>query len=245
MKRCLILLALLLGACGGGESSVGTQVHWLLQTTPLDTAPTPAGDKTFDNTEGVPVTLSQAYLVLSSVEITDDCASPSFVLRMLLDGLIGTAQAHTQSSDTRLGEPHVIDLTGDDADSTLLGTLSPPVASYCGGRWQIAAADDDAIGLPDDLDMVGYSLRLRGTYGDTDAAFELDVSLAPLPIERQFSGVLSLDSDHREASVTLSLHYDRWFDGVDMTALAQGDANARDQVLANLRAQLSLEVSRP
>lgn len=246
-----LILAFALTGCGSGSSSPGLSLDWTVSLEPLDGPAAMAGTKSFLNTEGQQIRLDTAYLTLSSIELSSDCHDSGFVLAprlfpllaQLLDAVMPAAYAHSEGSPTLLGVPHVIDLTGPDGEVIALGAVFPPPDTYCGGRWQIAAADEDAVGLPADLDMVGHSLRLRGAYGEPARAFSLDVTLSFLPIERRLPAPLVLNEQQPTASIELVLHYDRWFDGLDLPALAAGDDNQRALLLGNIRSQLSVNVS--
>ncbi len=255
-RQCSLLFSLLvitvvsLSACGGGGSTAGTQIQ-LSVATQTDNAihDDTTGEVSFTNLEGTSITLQQALITVSSVELATDCTGSSFAsladeLRhmttqaatLALDWLVPPAAAHTANAPTRYGVPHIIDVLVEEV--TMLGILSPPLGDYCGTRWQLAAADEDAIGVSIYPEMNGYSVRISGNHsGSQDASinpFTIDLSLAPLPAERLLQPLLELTTDTLSADLRVTIHYDRWFDGVDMAALESGSSAAMDLLIGNI-----------
>jgi hypothetical protein len=109
-------------------------------------------------------------VVVSEVELLP--CQPGIAER-LQQFLIPQAFAHTSSSPTLLGTPHVLDVRA--LQSVVIGTLEPPPGEYCGLRVFISAADDDAVGLDLHPWMLNRSVALvRGNdvLVGTTAAYE-------------------------------------------------------------------------
>lgn len=238
--------AAVITACGGGggssDSTTGTDVQFNAQHL-ASTAPQGAGAKTVINTEGVTVTLNKAYVTLWSVEMQTDCSASSFAAlgEGLLEFLIPSASAHADDSPTLLGTPHVINLLTADSDVLALGNLSPAAGDYCGVEAALFPADEDAVGLPTDVNMDGKTLYIEGTYqvGSGDAtSFTIDLSTRALEKGLSFPALLQLSSSHLTDSRTIKLSYERWFDGLDFAQI--DTAGQQDQVLTNVRNSLSV-----
>lgn len=225
-------------ACSEGSRTAGVTIDFTLTPQPVNHATQAAGPKPFNNTEGTEIRLQKAYLAMGSVELHTDCDEPGFVRNRSwvprLEWLIGSAHAHTEASPTRLGIPTVVNLLAADGQPQGWSQLAPPVATYCGATWQVLAADEDAENLPADTDMVGLSLLLEGGYGPDNLPFSLTTSRALSPAKRRFAAALILGADQPQATVELNIPYDRWFDGLDMDALARSDDGAITQLLQNI-----------
>lgn len=228
----------MLAACSEGSRNPGIQVSLTLTPQPQIQALQPAGPKQVVNTEGTEIRLQKAYLAMWSVQLQTECDQPGFVWnkswRPSLDWLISPAMAHSESSPTLFGTPTVINLLAADGEPQVWGTLAPPADAYCGATWQVLAADEDAENLPSDTNMVGLSIVLEGTYGPDNQPLSLSSSRAFSPSKRIFAITLDLDSEQNQAIVQLQLPYDRWFDGLDLDALARGDDTAITQLLQSI-----------
>jgi hypothetical protein len=203
--------------------------------------PQPAGNKTFDNREGVTIRINEGYLVLWSITLESGCNDPDFsAAKPWWDWLIGTAHAHSESTPLQIGSPMVIDLTAEDLQAVGLGELTPPPDSYCGTTTQLISADADARGLPDSVDMVGKSLYIDGEYSTDDglswSPFLISTGISLLPAKRIFPLPLTLSRDEPNGSIDLSIAYQTWFDGVDMDHV--DDPNHFNQVLYNISASI-------
>lgn len=193
------------------------------------------GFRRFTNSSGFEVTLTQAYLVVSAVELLPLSApnrpAPGFGG---LDWILPAAHAHGIGSDTRLADPTVIDLLAPDAVGRVLGELQPPHGYYTAARVTLAPADDDAAFLPDDFDMVGHTVRLVGTMiqaPDTlgfgyvfDLADSLEVLFTPAN-----GGPRTFGHD-RTTPLPLATIYDTWFQGVNPRTMSFVEREARIQL---------------
>jgi hypothetical protein len=76
--------------------------------------------------------------------------------------------------------------------------------------------------LPTDINMIHRMLYLEGEYisfgSEQPIAFKVDIAKAPLPRHLALFNPLTLSSEHRTARLVVSIHYDRWFDGLDLSA---------------------------
>jgi len=258
-RKALAALALIgfLYGCGGSGGSSSTEagisvgISAQLRPTPnTDASITtqPAGEKTFLNSEGTSIRLTRAYVVFSSITLESSCDSTAFaqldltaIPRALVNLLIPSAEAHTTATPTQTGEPHVLNLLAADMQSVDIGELAPPAGSYCGITANLSAADGDAAGLPTDFNMVGKTLHIEGQalVGDVAVPFSLETSIAFLPASIPLDEQLVLDSSHRIAAISLSIHYQRWFDGINLTSL---DQVQQEIVLGNVHDSLDVVV---
>lgn len=239
MKHTLVSALALLALCSCGSKVEGMQLHFNLALKAASTAQADGSSRTFTNAQGDRITLTRVYVNVSSVEIA---ACPKGAMWRWLQQLspIGTAEAHTTSSPLKLGEPHVNGLGTVEGESRELGTLAPPPGSYCRANVVLEPADDDAEGLPSDVNMVGKTLLLEGQLvpagGGAAQPFHVESSGTAL-VELTLEG-LSLSEDAPEASRLISLAYDRWLEGVDPSA-----AEAGDRVLDNVSSTASVKPS--
>ena len=234
IRTCVVVvLGFMMHGCGGGSSSgsieAGISVQLKLQHQQSPQAdgsllPRPAGSKRFTNSEGVSITLNQAYLTLWSITLEDNCQDPTFVNSTPLDKLFSSAYAHADARPTRLSTPNIINLLTADTAVLALGTIAPPPGDYCGLTVEWLQADADTQYLPQDFDMVGRSVYLEGTYQvptRNAVPFVIDTGRSLPEAKRRFPVRMSLSAEQRQAEVRLYLVYDHWFDAVDFTQLDQ------------------------
>lgn len=228
-------IVLIVSACeggGGGSNSTSeginvtfTANHHQSPTATGEIPILPAGEKTFFNTEGVKITLKQAYLVIWSVKLETNCNTSSFAqwLPNWLDLFFPPLFAHAVTTPTQLGVPNVINLLTADSNTITLGTVYPAPASYCGLVVELMKADEDAQYLPKEVDMVNRVLYLSGEYWlpgtTTPTTFVIDLAKTPRPHYAKFPQLLVLSSDYRTAITEITLYYDRWFDAIDFSQL--------------------------
>lgn len=179
-----------------------------------------------------------------SIEVVSDCSDSSFVRLpdTWLDFFLPTAAAHALEEPTRLSVPHVLDLTGSDNLPFRLGEISPPAGTYCGLKIEIFPADEDAMNLPVDADMLNKTLHIEGTYsinGSEPALFLIESNKKLSEKGLVFSDrTLTLDSTNRQATQLISIFYDRWFDGVDFEQL--DSTQSENLLLNNIRNSIEL-----
>ncbi len=180
---------------------------------------------------GYAVTLERAYITLGAVEIFDcDATGAGALLKRWFEPT--TAFAHSTSSPTRLGAPFVASLLASGQGSREIGVLLPPPGNYCSTQVELAPADEDAQGLPDDVNMVGATLDVRGRWsdgGDSTGDFALHSAATS---ERSLTIALRLSGDRRKQTLTLEAALDHAFDGVDFAE--QSESEQAKAVLSNI-----------
>lgn len=231
-----------------GSSSAGTSVSLSAAPSPANAAAMPAGAKTFNNDMGDSITLSKAYLVISSATIETTCgASFSAALDGLLDLLLPQANAHTTTTPTSTGVPVVIDLLAVDGGPIGLGSVSPPAGDYCGVDIDMLAADADASNLPTgagEPDMIGKTLFIEGSYtlfGGGSGVISMSTGSTLINRELLLFFPVMISKNNLNGSIGIAINYDTWFDAVDLATLETetatvtnpGDTNV-SQVLQNI-----------
>ncbi|MBU8897926.1 hypothetical protein DRW03_15420 [Corallococcus sp. H22C18031201] len=232
MKPLAALALLCLASCGERED--GLQLTLGLALAPRQTrAEEPGTAREFVRANGERVVLTRGLVTVGSVELKPCAEGAAWRLLRALSP-IGTAEAHSTASPKRLGAPHVIDLARPDGQVLELGTLRPPPGRYCRVRVGFEPADEDAEGLPAasvDVDMAGNSLWLEGTVspaGGGERRPFLLTSSNVATVEVVLDG-LTLSAESPRAERVLTLAYDTWLDGVDLSA-ASAATEALDSV---------------
>lgn len=198
--------------------------------------------------DDVEVRVVRAYLVVSAITLTACDAAPTLPWQTLARGFaLSSAHAHGPTTPTRLGQQRVLALHRD-AHRVTLGLMEPPPGDYCAMTLNVAAADADAPGLPDDRAPAGASLWVQGQWrraGDatwheqvwtTPASF--DVRAAPTPGRVWRFGA----DDAQRGAVSARLgDLSRLFDGVGV-GVDPPDVQAR-QLLSNARDALVIDAA--
>lgn len=198
----------------------------------------------------VEVRVDRAYLVVSAITLTACDAKPSLpwqTLAALAPPLIPSAQAHGPTTPTRLGQQHVLALHRAER-RVVLGMMEPPPGDYCAMVIDVAAADVDAPGLPEDRAPVGSSLWIEGAWrrvGDvawtpqvwaTSASFDVRARPAEGAVWR-FG-----DDDAQQGALSARMgDLTRLFEGVGV-GVDPPDVQAR-RLLSNACAVLTLDAS--
>lgn len=189
---------------------------------------------------GYVVRIDRAAITVGAIEIVPcEGATASFTsaARWLDDArswsLVRTAHAHTESSAVRIGTPHVLDLTAPSG-ALRLGTLEPPLGSYCGLNVVLAPADADAEGLPAETDMVGWTLAVEGSIEEPGGAV---IALAARdagarPISLSFEPAMAVDADAR-LTILLEVQVAASLDGIDFASIDDEEQGAA--ILSRLR----------
>ncbi len=231
-----IAMLFLLTACGSGSVSLqeGTKVelslqYFYLQNSDLTYKTLPAGQKTLVTNSGVEVVLQKAYLTLWSISLEKNCQQ--FSWRSLFNFLIEEAVAHAEENPQVMIVPHVINVLNTDLTPQTLPSLSPATGDYCGLIVQLLKADNDAQGLPSDVDMVNKLLYVEGSYkilGQTGEAipFVIDLSQAALPI--YLNKTFRLNQSTPQQQISLGFAYGQWFDNVDFVNI---NTIAQEQII--------------
>ena len=213
----LVLGAGLLSTCGCSNShEPGVSVVVVLET---GASSEPKRDlRRFVTNLGFEVELNHAYLSTAAVEIFA-CAPLGAWWNQ---PWIRSAHAHSRGSPTLLGTPAVASWLGS-RERFVLGELTPPPATYCRAQQTIAAADADAVGLPADVDMVGKSLFVDGTYarpGDAPQAFVFS-STETLTAQLGFDAIELTPRDKTRVTLLLGTSREHWCDDIDFAAPAE------------------------
>jgi hypothetical protein len=193
--------------------------------------------KTFTTNRGVSLRIVRAFLVTHSAELLQ-CPPTAFErARSIL--AMRSAYAHGTATATRLATPVVEDMLRAPRASTFLGTLRPPPGDYCTLRYSIGAADDDALGLPTEVNIVGESLHIEGTYAlvanpvstpfviATSVSFDRDLELNRMMLSA---------SGRQSAAIAIGKSMETWFDGIDFATASSEELAAA--VTARVRASL-------
>ncbi|MCB0307906.1 MAG: hypothetical protein KDD48_00925 [Bdellovibrionales bacterium] len=188
------------------------------------------------------ITLEKAYIALASAELSG-CHESTRLMRpgMLWEAFVGNAMAHSEGSSTRIGVPIIKNILGADMSLVEWGTFEPAPGNYCHLSLTLEPADSDAMFLPSDIDMVGKTIYLSGSYvppgGGSGVPFVVTSS------ELRTQEIHFHDDNDQEVEVTytvadpmqqltVGMRYDYWFDQVDFQTMnASGIEN---QVLTNV-----------
>lgn len=228
--------------CGSHDEGIVLTIGLLHHYGPNEDGSTPApyhsGEvRNFTTDLGYGVLLEQGYITLASVEI-QACPSTSAAIERLV---VSVAQAHTEASPTRLGEPHVESLLRADLEATDIGELNPPPGGYCLATVHFGPADDDATGLPENVEMVGLTVYLKGTFlapGEHESQpFEImssgaEDAMLTLWEDATSNASLSLSAESPSGRLDIALLYDGWLDGIHLATETDEDMAA--EVLANV-----------
>ncbi|MGH8429994.1 MAG: hypothetical protein ACREUF_06295 [Solimonas sp.] len=203
--------------------------------------------QTFNRADGRQIDLQKGFLNLLPFEL-----EPCGVALQLypLDWLLPRAQAHA-------GEEHggvdgadgaIIDVSMADGTRWELGEFSPPAGKYCGLRVALVPVTS-ATAAPDAVDMSGSGLYAAPCYFYDSPAdpsrhycFKLNVAGGSDDAVLVFDRPLVLDSQRKEAAVTIKVLYDRWFDGLNLDGYpADGTAEEKAAFKAALQADEELK----
>ncbi|MEZ4453171.1 MAG: hypothetical protein R3B09_27160 [Nannocystaceae bacterium] len=237
------------GADAGAEvTAVTYDLTWSWgQATPL-----PGGGWTTVNDLGITVEVRRGYLVAFSAALspcTPASAGASAPAPTLPERLLSAVAApssawagHTGIADPSQVEPIVIEDLGAPVDLRL-GEQSFSAARYCWIHYLAAHATDAATGLPEDLDLVGVTLYLEGTYSVAEGSaeeFTASIGAASGSLV-ELDGARIDGSEGPSAHVVVTRDLGRAFDGVDLGAV-DSEALAR-AVLGNLVGAADLAIT--
>ncbi|MDC0712240.1 hypothetical protein POL68_27480 [Stigmatella sp. ncwal1] len=237
MKPCLPLFVsvlVLLAGCGSREE--GLHLNLRLAHQSEQEVQRVGEGRRFVNKRGERITLSRAYVTVSSIEIF---ACPVTGLRHWMQWLspVGTAHAHSVTDPRRMGTPYVNSLERADGEVLEMQALQPSPGSYCRVRVVFGPADADAEQLPAGGLMLNKTLLLEGEVSAADGSnvrpFKLEsagMASTELPFE-----ALTLSDDAREASLHFTLAYDGWLDDV-----VWDSAEAAAQALSHVGSSVTL-----
>lgn len=114
-----------------------------------------------------------------------------------------------------------------------LGVVETTGLSYCQGHYLVGRAPDDAVGLPEDVDMLQVSLHLEGTWRASDDENALEI---PFTIRTRLANgalrdllaaegdaALRVDTAMSGAAVTVHRPLAGLFDNVDFASMDEED----------------------
>lgn len=223
------------GFCGCTRTTEGIEID-----VAYETPPTPQAVRTDMDYR---VWLDRALITLGPVTLIK-CDNFVRVLGRLFTA--ARAKAHTPNTPTSLGIPLVLDLLESGGIGFVVGTIRPPPGRYCGLRVIGAPADEDAVGLKDNTEMLERAVFLQGEIEDTQTLvrtpFEVSIR-EPLVCELRFTEPLIFDSPEA-VNVSVRIDHMRWFDGIDFALLLPGDAEGaavQRRVAENIRSSMAAE----
>lgn len=203
-------------ACAVVQQTPGIEVRFEVVHDAIFAGEVEQGPRSFETVEGVEVTLSTAYLTLSSLELVA-CEQARAAAPLAWTSV---AWAHGTSTPTLLASPFVNGLERPDLEPALWGVVKPPPGTYCALRVTLAPADEDAAGLPANHAVVGQTLWLQGSWWSEEQAepipLEVRVSLvgvATLPLP---NGPWILTGEESLPTFRLKLAYDQWLENVPL-----------------------------
>jgi hypothetical protein len=199
---------------------------------------------------GYEVELERAYLTIQRVQLVE-CApaagGEAGAAHRRAPWAGGVAHAHDLSGDpTVLGTPYVDSALRADFALARVGVMEPPPGRYCRARVALGPADGDALGLPADIDMVGLSFYLEGSYlppGGTrpihfiiESSEEREALVDLVDVYRGQPTPIVLDGDHRDIRLSLAMLTNFWLDGVDFRGegLPQEERGALDAIAVTI-----------
>ena len=168
---------------------------------------------------------------------------------VLWSALEGTAWAghSTDTPNPAAARPMLVESLTDPGAHDV-ATLTLPPQAYCKLHYLLARAGAEARGLPRELDLVGTSVHVEGTYrapgGADDVPFTLHgASAFGALVERDADArPLRVDAGAGAARVTVRRRRARMFDGVDFARMH--DRAAALQVLRALAGHAEVRVAR-
>jgi len=207
-----------------------------IQSAPATPLSNELGQKTFLNDLGDSITLTQAYLVISSSVIQHSCDSTfSAMTTNLIDLLLPQAYAHTSSASTNIkyyiDVPYVIDLLIDDSIKNEVGIYKTLAGEFCGIDINLSQADEHAVNLPTSIDLVGKTLYIKGTYALSAASgggtgnISITTSAALINRKLLMQPPIILNDNHLTDTVNVVVNFDLWFDSVGLAALESETLN--------------------
>lgn len=254
MKKSFTLVATVLGcalfvglgACGSETPGVVVGISAVHHMSPdmMGMVPENGADvpRVFTTDLDYEITLDKGYITVLSAKLTEPHTMTRIWKNLFrLVSPVKLAYAHSESSPTVIGVPHVIRILDEDLLPLELGHLNPRAGTYDHVHLTIGPADDDAEGLPSDVTggYEGFTLYLSGSYvpsgGGPAVPFEV-TSTAEEHATVHLHDPLVLSYDGQYEDVLIGTKYDTWFDGIDL-ATASGPEIAAG-MLANLVASM-------
>ncbi len=209
------------------------------------------------NDLGYRVRVERGYVVSRSMELVEcphEARATGTALAWLV-GALGPGLAHAghsslQPNPAAITTPQIESLTAPRR--LVAGRVAVLPQAFCRAHYLVARAERDARGLPADVDMVGKSLRLEGSYlapGASDpVAFRVATSIANGALVDLTAagappalGSRTHGADAGVVRVTIERDRAHLFDGVAFASTSEQDVARR--VLANLIAHTRIAVA--
>lgn len=177
-----------------------------------------ATTQTFSRNDGKKIELQKGFVSLYPVDL-EHCG---MAIRMNpLDWIVPKAYAHAgESHGDGGGEAGIVDVSMADGSRWELGEFSPPAGRYCGLRVALVPVAS-ATAAPDQVDMSGSGIYVSPCYYYDSPAdlskhycFTLSVAGGSNEAVLIFDQPLELNAQRKNATVTVELLYDKWFDGL-------------------------------
>lgn len=193
---------------------------------------------------GERIDLINALVVPFPVRVVE-CPSVNAALKTLGDWLLPAAQAHGGHVDPPAG---VVDLAEPAGTTWHMGTLPLPPGRYCGVELaleHLPAGTLPAETVPDADDVFLYARPCHFPNPappppeHNHSCYTVAVHGDAPTLRLDFAEPVQLDASHRELRLTLALHYDGWYDGIDFAVL-ETDAEEQAQLVENVLASLTL-----
>lgn len=169
------------------------------------------------NNLGYHITLKAGYITVSKISLTR------------CDPVLKVDNAQTQTSAMQQpGLPVVESLLRADFEALAVGSLQPSSGSFCNLFVSLEPATADAMRLPNNTDMVGKTLYLRGEYvspGSGQAVpFEISsdqlaAQTVPFHNTKGKDIRLNFTGENAPKEVIIGIAYDGWLDNVDFAKM--------------------------
>ena len=243
-------LSLGLSACSSGEREEGITVE--LSAVPLSTAHhhddatevKHSGEEyaTFRRSDGMRIDLEEGLLNLVPLELVE-CQTITAQLQRWMAALspISAAYAHGDGG----GEAPEAVASVVEGEATDLGTLTAAPGQYCGvvlalqpgssGDLEAAIAHAGPCYYPGTQSLSDEQAEAAGAH----ECIEVTVPAPTRQIRLNFTSPVTLDSDHRHLALTIAMRYEEWFDGLDMSILAN-DSTQQSAFIDNVAASMQV-----
>jgi hypothetical protein len=154
------------------------------------------GTKVFQNDLGYTITLEKAGISWEHLHLISE----------------GDGEDCVAGNDVGIDLMRVENFLDDDASPLILATVSIVDAAYCQYEIHLSAENEESAGVDDFSELLGHTVYAAGSWRhDAESGtFEIVVD-EEIEVEGVFEGGLSEST----ASITFSIYYDRFFDGVD------------------------------
>ena len=199
---------------------------------------------------GYEVVIERGFTIAYSLQLVecDDEEEPADIPGMgqRLLNLLGPGVAWAGHSEL---DPNPAAIEVSQAEDILvrarveMGRVTVEPQRYCQLHYLVARSERETVGLPDELDIVGMSVYMEGSYqraGEASQPFVLNTSYAYGLLTDLFApgadqdaeAALEVDTGYDDATITVTRNLDRLFDGVEFETM--NTAQQAGQVLKQL-----------